>query len=1463
MNNKKVLIDALKNLGSAKAPAVKKDVVVGSNNPMDAFMMKKGGSSMLSVKKSDIDGAGKGLFANNGFRKNQLIGLAHKDGQPVGNIGNMHNHSDNPNMYSVKQGNERYVYAKRDIQPGEELTTNYRLQPELEQPEDFMRKGGSAPRLPKKNNSKAYSRSIEATNRLFAQHPLFAKQKGKKRKIYDPNAKRYQDGGISSEEQMNDANSAMMKARLAYANEFGNPAAQRMIVAPDQPYDFGNGMYGTHYMASMDDYAVPQIQNVNGQLILGDFEPSSREAMRFDNPDDAQYFAEHYKDVSPAFMEMELNPEEIEQYAKGGYIVEDISVPELTQAQLGGLAKSAKNLARIANIGTIGTANTVAKTIAPVMMHPAKILTMGAGYDGLGPFTGSPLNFIPFYGKDLSKYVDNTAFRKFGDSLDYVKLTGQLDPSAGPLLRMGKSQIKTEGNWAEAGVPNESYPGVFGARFDTRVPGSNLGYKSLPRRNGVLITDAQGNLQPSIPISDPGLTFHRRLPFSNRYIPVDMEALRNDQFDPATMGGNLQSLIERYGYAALGAAGLGAMGYNTPQEYLDEYVTNPLMQGYKSVEELLVNPWKKQKGGQIPKAQLGKAVSAVSKVVKPSTIKAASTVVPEVTDLIKLSQFTNNFKPEAMNIKFPLGFEGDSGVVLLKPNTKNIEDNLWHFQATMDNPMEAGKAMMLANKMFPYPNPSILEPYSLSLDSYNMLLNMGRRKDWDMAYENDVPLNWLHTHSDLFKGLKTPSSTSLGYGLDKDTATEMVDRLNNMLSSKGLMDKAYLESVPGSINRIYLPNYKLTRKFQGGGLIPAAKTLAKFTPGNALRSTLYKGVNPASYNVKEKLTGFPAELYNTAVNNQSRPFRVGLSLAYAPERLENYLSTKKISPQEFAKMPDADKKSLFDTLAVANMEDVGRRRLDAWAVGLGQPQEYSTLEQIGDNKYRMVGTEYTPEFFSERMKDLQANSILKSNLSEEAKAKQLISLSEQHYDLTPSPYLGQNVFDHYQSVAAREGRPFPASYDEWTKLRRSQIDSYVGMDSSHKPWVQQRHVGLSTHNPDPSFKFSVFDNDKYGVMGGYRWDLAKNQEGIQWQSHDKWDLNPWEKRGYAYLNPDPLVKKYLTNTYFKPLQKVEALGLVGGKPFDIENNFLVDPYTFKTLKKWQNGGPTAFVSEEETYGEDPATAVPMNANSYFSNWYRNRQLPFEEIGSKSYERAMKQFLPAYNPESPLLQELNTSVPYEYTEMIEGDPNNLGELVYDDAGNPQKILLKQSLTQDPEELNATITHEERTRLWDKYRDKVLPAEQIIIQPNLKSFEEGWGNLKGADKKAAEEYYDYLTDPNQDNIQSLIFEVRQKKGLQPTQVITNEDINAWKSEAEQSGALDKNSPNYDPALYNLFKIAKDNAALKDLFNYIASTDESSEELQYAQTGGAISYELGDEVDAATMKQLKKLGYTFEKV
>jgi hypothetical protein len=692
MYNKKVLIESLKKLGSAKAPTQKKDIIMNSvrgqwDNPGDITQvpgskitmgpdpltgksltqpllgvgsngqrqmmypgkdydfgdaeyvteypqMRSGGNKQnhVVVKPSKIKGADKGLFSNQSFRKNQLVGLAHKDGQPVGHIGNMHNHSDEPNMYSIKKGNQRYVYAKYDIQPGEELTTDYRQQPELEQPEDFMKNGGMTPtfkkgggpgdrwlaslvkqgtrsnnlltypvklageriarltaaqsrtkqeildallgvnkgyeakyfgegkitnaerekygfgkrdlianyfrgidtgfeptnydfdtdaglealineygplkaylmnsqvqheeplhardllyhrfdksmphseydypnmmindpnisdnwnysfhnydadktkenfhklfdlygkeiipfdiqpdtskkpplfsfdyspvnpidnvaghmaflqRTPKnefqlttrdswgffpknydskwnmsdkfkqrqtqlmdafgkpfiltqnnpitfkkggvhktKNkNSRSYSRSLDATNKFFAENYLFEKPSSRKNKIYDPHAKYYQDGGNI------DAMNAMMKARLAYANEFGNPAAKRMINLPDNPYQFDNGDTGTHYMASMDNYAVPQIQDENGQLMLGDYGPESDEAIRFDSDEDANYFAEHYKDVAPGFINAKLNSKEIQEYAKGGYIIEDISVPELDKAQKGKTVK--------------------------------------------------------------------------------------------------------------------------------------------------------------------------------------------------------------------------------------------------------------------------------------------------------------------------------------------------------------------------------------------------------------------------------------------------------------------------------------------------------------------------------------------------------------------------------------------------------------------------------------------------------------------------------------------------------------------------------------------------------------------------------------------------------------------------------------------------------------------------------------------------------------------------------------------------------------------------------------------------------------------------------------------------------------------------------------------------------------------------------------------------------------------
>ena len=286
------------------------------------------------------------------------------------------------------QGVPYPVYAQPNVgqpqmmYPGQEY-----MFPEADYVDEYpqMKRGGymkglvPMPKPSKKGlASKAYSRSLDATNKLFTESYLFKKPKDKRRKVFDPNAKYYASGGeygmplgtgvsqnfIGNRDNFNvggipnlplrdnrvnynafvngfepmskkqdggeqDAMNAMMKARLAYANEFGNPAAQRMINLPDNPYQFDDGNTGTHYMASMDNYAVPQIQDENGQLMLGDYGPESNEAMRFDSDEDAAYFAEHYKDVSPGFIEAELTDDEIQAYKDGGYVVEDISVPEL------------------------------------------------------------------------------------------------------------------------------------------------------------------------------------------------------------------------------------------------------------------------------------------------------------------------------------------------------------------------------------------------------------------------------------------------------------------------------------------------------------------------------------------------------------------------------------------------------------------------------------------------------------------------------------------------------------------------------------------------------------------------------------------------------------------------------------------------------------------------------------------------------------------------------------------------------------------------------------------------------------------------------------------------------------------------------------------------------------------------------------------------------------------------------
>jgi hypothetical protein len=95
--------------------------------------------------KSGIEG--KGTFAKQNIQPGDYIGKVHTINQlftdyDFTDLGKNHNHSDDPNVKNVLIGNERHLVAIKPINKGTELTSNYRLQPDLEQPESFKKKGG-------------------------------------------------------------------------------------------------------------------------------------------------------------------------------------------------------------------------------------------------------------------------------------------------------------------------------------------------------------------------------------------------------------------------------------------------------------------------------------------------------------------------------------------------------------------------------------------------------------------------------------------------------------------------------------------------------------------------------------------------------------------------------------------------------------------------------------------------------------------------------------------------------------------------------------------------------------------------------------------------------------------------------------------------------------------------------------------------------------------------------------------------------------------------------------------------------------------------------------------------------------------------------------------------------------------------------------------------------------------------
>ena len=142
------------------------------------------------------------------------------------------------------------------------------------------------------------------------------------------------------------------------------------------------------------------------------------------------------------------------------------------------------------------------------------------------------------------------------------------------------------------------------------------------------------------------------------------------------------------------------------------------------------------------------------------------------------------------------------------------------FHNNMPSQIEAGKAMMTLDKYLPK-NAVIKETSSLSLDSYNNLLNFNRRKGWKLEPTNEyIDMNFSHKNSNLLERIPKEVNTVAFDNIE--SANIALKRINELLKNKGFTQQADIKPLSGGYyHGIVLPNFKAKRLYKHGGkLIP-------------------------------------------------------------------------------------------------------------------------------------------------------------------------------------------------------------------------------------------------------------------------------------------------------------------------------------------------------------------------------------------------------------------------------------------------------------------------------------------------------------------------------------------------------------------------------------------------------------------------------------------------------------------
>jgi hypothetical protein len=324
------------------------------------------------------------------------------------------------------------------------------------------------------------------------------------------------------------------------------------------------------------------------------------------------------------------------------------------------------------------------------------------------------------------------------------------------------------------------------------------------------------------------------------------------------------------------------------------------------------------------------------------------------------------------------------------------------------------------------------------------------------------------------------------------------------------------------------------------------------------QEALYRGINPVGYGAKQKALDFFPNLVRYTLNPENKIRDIGLDLHEGGASVINKTMKQKFeaslahrNAHSYYDLPYEEAKNLFRPGEVSEILQMGKNRSDAFRIGLGLNQQHQTFDKIGDNLYRINPDKFNPTQGHLLTLD---NDIAASKMNQSVTVGDdpRVALTKKYHEVTSpkvdTPYGAYSINDLRRFLAKESDAP--------------------------KPWEQTRIVEKARN---PEFEHSVYDADKLGIMGSYRWDVTKTPEGnLHFQSNDRWDINPWENRGKININNDDLQEAERLKHFKSPLQNVEMLKVMGGKPFNIQNNFIVNPKDYSVMNKYQNGGALRF-----------------------------------------------------------------------------------------------------------------------------------------------------------------------------------------------------------------------------------------------------------------------------------------------